>query len=78
MRQTRVKLKFYRKVRAALLATNKKTDNAIITSCNIVKPLADDKGISIEKNGFSRKRVFVSPRSINTKRSGTGSRVVKF
>lgn len=44
------RIRFYRRVRAALLATNKRTDNSIITECNIVMPLANAKGLGIEIN----------------------------
>lgn len=54
------KIRFYRKVRAALLATNKRTDNSIITECNIVMPLANAKGVSMQMTqSKARKRVKV-------------------
>ena len=44
------RIKFYRRVRAALLATNKRTDNSIITECNIVMPLVNSKSILVDIN----------------------------
>lgn len=56
MRKGRTKLSLYRRVRNALLATNKRTDNSIITECNIVEPLANDKGTPVAEKGYTRKR----------------------
>ena len=41
---------FYRRVRTALLATNNRTDNSIITECNIVMPLVNSKSILVDIN----------------------------
>ena len=56
MRKGRTKLALYKRVRSALLATNNRTDNSIITECNIVEPLAKDKGTLVAEKGKSRKR----------------------
>lgn len=50
------KVRFYRRVRAALLATNKRTYNSIITECNIVMPLANDKGTNVSINNMSKSK----------------------
>ena len=44
------RIRIYRRVRAALLATNRRTDNSIITECNIVRPLVNSRGTDIVPN----------------------------
>ncbi|MBQ2873118.1 MAG: hypothetical protein IJE89_03870 [Bacilli bacterium] len=51
------RVRFYRSVRAALLATNKRTDNSIITECNIVMPLVNSKGVAFEINKARNNRL---------------------
>lgn len=63
------KLSFYKKVRNAVLATNKRTDNSIITACNIVMPSVLEIGsIPSEKNN-TRKRSLVKGRVVNLNRT---------
>jgi hypothetical protein len=71
----RSKINFYRRVRAALLATNKRTDNSILTECNIVMPLANSKGTEIPANK-SKDNKLVRVRKVNNSRTvfGKGSK----
>lgn len=72
----RTRLSFYRRVRLALLATNNRTDSSIITECNIVRPLANDKGVPVVIKG--KKRTLVQEKSAKIKRSGKSNRPVEF
>ena len=63
------RLRFYRRVRNALLATNNKTDNSIITACNIAKPLADDKGMTVTNTVNYKKRSLVKGKIVNLNRT---------
>ena len=68
------KINFYKKVRNALLATNKRTNNSIITECNIVMPLVNSKGTDIsvnkgKKNNLVRARKQNSTRTVFSKKS---------
>ena len=68
------KINFYKKVRNALLATNKRTDNSIITECNIVMPLVNSKGTELplnkgKKNNLVRVRKQNSTRTVFGRKS---------
>lgn len=50
------KLSFLRSVRAALVATNNRTDSSIITECKTIQPIANDRGTDVTiKNKFSKR-----------------------
>ena len=50
------KLKLYKRIRNALLATNNKTINSNITACHIAMPIAGDKGVPVESKGITKTR----------------------
>ena len=50
---SKLRLKLYRKLKAALVATNRRTDNSIITECNIVMPLVNAR----RENVVSRNKI---------------------
>ena len=69
----RSKISFYRRARAALLATNKRTDNSILTECNIVMPLANAKGTELPVNK-NKKNKLVRVRKVNSTRTVFGGK----
>ena len=52
-----MRLRIYRRIKAALIATNRRTDNSIITECNIVMPIVNDKGVTVVSDNKYKKKV---------------------
>ena len=65
------KIKFYRRVRSAIIGLTGKSNDRIISDCMMISPLANDKGTPIrnensgKKTSFSRTRVIRRNSTIN-------------
>lgn len=78
MTKGKSRLKFYNRIRSTLLSLKTNSDSRIITDLSMVSPLANDKGTPVMENLSGKKRSLKQERSSKVKRSGKGSRPVKF
>jgi len=70
------RLRFYRRIREALINVNGKSNERIIADCTMVAPLASDKGSVVSTKNNSKKRSLKSATIV--KKSGKGNKSVKF
>lgn len=76
MRRTS-KINLYKKMRNSLLATTKRTDNRIITECNIIGPSLKEQGTSFSKTSKTKNNNLVLSKKRKSGRNNKYNMTIK-